>query len=88
MNEIKKFQQQMEGHIIWGQRGAVVIMDDFKIYLVHIIRDRKHAGRQKKKKHSGLKGRGAPFSPHWRFSFHDQIMPLEASVVIHFFSCH
>ena len=69
MNEIKKFQQQMEGHIIWGQRGAVVIMDDFKIYLVHIIRDRKHAGRQKKRSIQVLRAGGLHFLPIGVFHF-------------------
>ena len=34
--------------ILFGGREAGVIMGDYKIYLVHIIRDRKHAERQKK----------------------------------------
>ena len=58
----------MEGHIFGGQRGAVVILGDSKMFLVYVTRDRKHAGRRKKQKNvQVIRAGGLHFPPHRHF---------------------
>ena len=62
---MKTDDKQTEGHNMWGQRLAGVIVSVTKKY--RYLRDRKSKFEDKKEKCSGLKGRGSPFSPLPRF---------------------
>ena len=56
-------------------RGNYGRLSIYTCYLVYIVRDRKHGGRQKRKIVQVLRAGGSPFPLHLRFPFHDQIMP-------------